>query len=412
MSVFRYYFSAFNTFYDANENPLLSVLGFRDIDDKQQFQEMTWNNGGHFSDNIKGALQCINTLSGDANGGGDIAEDLIGAIHHCSNAWNHTDDWTSDVKCLILFSDAPSHGLVAPLFSNDSSYDSYPTHHPSGLKLNDALSSLLAKDIDLYFCSFDPSATDRTEVEISSALQKHPENKSERGMTSIPMVPKGPHQTIDESLIRGRGKHIIFVLDESGSMQHLWSGVVVAYRQYIDKRMQSQNDSDLISVVQFDDKARTTVAKESLSRTPKGLSPNLQGTQFYPAALEACKLARETPSSHTPSIIFMSDGGSGDAPAAAHEFSVLNNVVIQTSGKDLELHVIAFGSGADNAQLQQIANASKAGKVYTSANVADLASLFVSIAANSNIATVLESEIAKRLSEAVSEKLSLEYFGR
>jgi len=108
----------------------------------------------------------------------------------------------------------------------------------------------------------------------------------------------------------------------------------------------------------------------------------------------------------------MSDGGSGDAPSAAQEFSVLNDLVIQTSGKDLELHVIAFGSGADNAQLQQIANASKAGKVYTSANVADLASLFVSIAANSNIATVLESEIAKRLSEAVSEKLSLEYFGR
>ena len=391
-----------------NENPLLSVLGFRDIDDKQQFQEMTWNNGGHFSDNIKGALQCINTLSGDANGGGDIAEDLIGAIHHCSNAWNHTDDWTSDVNCLILFSDAPSHGMVAPLFSNDSSYDSYPTHHPSGLKLNDALSSLLAKDIDLYFCSFDPSATDRTEVEISSALQKHPENKSERGMTSIPMVPKG-----QQNSIRGRGKHIIFVLDESGSMRHLWSGVVVAYRQYIDKRMQSQSDSDLMSVVQFDDKARTTVAKQSLCRTPTMLSFNNGGTQFYPAALEACKLARETPSSHTPSIIFMSDGGSnGDAPSAAQEFSVLNDLVIQTSGKDLELHVIAFGSRADIAQLQQIANASKAGKVYTSANVADLASLFVSIAANSNIATVLESEIAKRLSEAVSEKLSLEYFGR
>ena len=373
---------------------------------------MTWNNGGHFSDNIKGALQCINTLSGDANGGGDIAEDLIGAIHHCSNAWNHTDDWTSDVKCLILFSDAPSHGLVAPLFSNDSSYDSYPTHHPSGLKLNDAISSLLAKDIDLYFCSFDPNSTNRTEIELANALQKHPENKSERGMTSIPMVPKGQHQTLDESMIRGRGKHIIFVLDESGSMSGQWSGVVEAYRQYIEKRMQSQSDSDTVSVVQFGSHSRITVANKSLSRTPTILSFGGGGTRFHPAALDACKLARETPSSHTPSIIFMSDGGSGDAPAAAHEFSVLNDLVIQTSGKDLELHVIAFGSGADNAQLQQIANASKAGKVYTSANVADLASLFVSIAANSNIATVLESEIAKRLSEAVSEKLSLEYFGR
>ena len=226
------------------------------------------------------------------------------------------------------------------------------------------------------------------------------------------MVPKGQHQTIDERMSRGRGKHIIFVLDESGSMQNLWNGVVEAYRQYIDKRMQSQSDSDRVSVVQFDNRSQITVANKSLSRAPTTLSFRGGGTQFHPAALDACKLARETPSSHTPSIIFMSDGGSGDAPAAAHEFSVLNNVIIQTSGKDLELHVIAFGSGANDAQLQQIANASKAGKVYTSANVADLASLFVSIAANSNIATVLESEIAKRLSEAVSEKLSLEYFGR
>jgi hypothetical protein len=47
-----------------------------------------------------------------------------------------------------------------------------------------------------------------------------------------------------------------------------------------------------------------------------------------------------------------SDSESGDAPAAAQEFSVLNNVIIQTSGKDLELHVIAFfRSGADRQML-------------------------------------------------------------
>lgn len=50
-------------------------------------------------------------------------------------------------------------------------------------------------------------------------------------------------------------------------------------------------------------------------------------------------------------------------------------------------------------------------KVHTSANTADLAGVFVSIATNQNVATLLESEIAKRMSEAVSDKLSLEYFG-
>jgi hypothetical protein len=79
--------------------------------------------------------------------------------------------------------------------------------------------------------------------------------------------------------------------------------------------------------------------------------------------------------------------------------------------KDLKLNVIDFGSGTCLAQLQLIAQASKVGKVHTSANIADLASVFVTIAMNENGATLLESEIAKHMSEAVSDKLSLEYFG-
>ena len=44
-------------------------------------------------------------------------------------------------------------------------------------------------------------------------------------------------------------------------------------------------------------------------------------------------------------------------------------------------------------------------------NCAELASVFVDIATTQHVATVLESEIAKRISEAVSDKLSIEYFG-
>ena len=70
-----------------------------------------------------------------------------------------------------------------------------------------------------------------------------------------------------------------------------------------------------------------------------------------------------------------------------------------------------FGGGSNQAQLQQIAGASPAGKVHASANTADLASVFVDIASTQNVSLLLESEIAKRISEAVSDKLSLEYFG-
>lgn len=71
----------------------------------------------------------------------------------------------------------------------------------------------------------------------------------------------------------------------------------------------------------------------------------------------------------------------------------------------------AFGSGANQAQLEQIASASEIGKVHTSSNTADLAGVFVDIATTSNVTTFLETEISKRISEAVSDKLSLEYFG-
>lgn len=62
-------------------------------------------------------------------------------------------------------------------------------------------------------------------------------------------------------------------------------------------------------------------------------------------------------------------------------------------------------------QLQQIASASQSGKVHSSANTADLASVFVDIASTQNVSLLLESEISKRITEAVSDKLSLEYFG-
>ncbi len=123
-------------------------------------------------------------------------------------------------------------------------------------------------------------------------------------------------------------------------MQHSWSGVVVAYNQYIAKRKQSQSDSDLVSVVQFDSSAHTTVCKQPLSATPNSLSYRGGGTAFYPAAAEACKLAGETPSTHTPVVIFMSDGQAGDASQAASAFAALNHQVVRKTSNNLELHVI------------------------------------------------------------------------
>ncbi|KAL7554369.1 hypothetical protein ACHAWF_017810 [Thalassiosira exigua] len=398
------------TFPEISFKLRVGCLPFRDIDDKpNQFQDKVWVGGGHFTDDLANALQFIKSACQSAGGGADIAEDHMGAIQHCAASWNHSDDWTSDIKCLMLLSDAPSHGLVMPSFTGVNNYDSYSTRHPDGLTVQNVVSNMLSKDIGLFFCSFAPTATERTEEELSQAVKNHPDNKSGRGITRIPMVPKDQLQTGGPGG-DNKGKHIIFVLDESGSMQGSWSGVVTAYNKYIQKRHQSQSDSDLVSVVQFDGSSRVTVDKNLLSAAPQNLSYRGGGTSFHPASLNACKLARETPASHTPVVVFMSDGQASDATQAAREFTLLNDYVRQQTSDDLELHVIAFGS-ALQAQLKQIASASPSGKFHASANTADLANVFVGIATNQNVATLLESEIAKQISEAVSDKLSLEYFG-
>ena len=111
--------------------------------------------------------------------------------------------------------------------------------------------------------------------------------------------------------------------------------------------------------------------------------------------------ARQTPSSHTPVIIFMSDGCANDSQAAANQFASLDNI---------ELHVIGFGHGTDTAQLLEIARSSKNSKVHTASNIDSLSKVFAQIATGGDdVVKALETEIGKRISDAVTERLSAEY---
>jgi Mg-chelatase subunit ChlD len=388
----------------------VATMGFRDIDDQaNQFQESTWRGGGHFTENLQDAVRFVQSTTANPSGGFDLAEDLLGAIDRCIS-WNVSDDWTAPIKCIMLLTDAPAHGFVPPCSSNVANGDSYSVRHPRGLSAEAVINRLHSKSIDLFFCSYNPAATSRTEEQLSQFYLEHPDNKEEREITVVPMVAKnGRQQQQTSALLGGHGKHLIFVLDESGSMAHNWAGVVVAYRQYVKRCLQNQRDSDLVSVVQFGSGARTTVQQQPISKAPDDLSFLGSGTIFAPAALEASRLAVATPPSHVPAIVFMSDGAAGDAPAAASTFSSLNQQIKCRFGDDLELHVIAFGSNASRQQLEQIAGASRNGKVHMSADTADLSNIFVDIAGGQDVTGVLEAEIGKRISEAVMDKLCLEY---
>lgn len=422
------------TFPDIEFQLRVGCLCFKDIDDgADKFIELKNSDGSHFTNDISAALNFVKSTCASPSGGFDLAEDIIGAIHRSAN-WKIGEDWTSDIKFMMLFSDAAAHGLLSTQTANG---DNYATRHPEGITTKDTVASLVAKDADLFFCSFNPAATERTEENLLKCFEQEADNVAEHSITRIPMVPK--EAVVSSKSGAGQGRHIIFVLDESGSMQYSWSGVVDAYNQYIAKRKQSQSDADLVSVVQFNESSRTTVQHASLSSAPKSLPYGSGGTSFHPASVEACKLARGSPSTHVPAIVFMSDGEAYDSANAAHEFSQLNSNIYRSSGNHLELHVIGtylerrirkafyytsilcltllqssrtgFGGGCNNAQLEQIASASQVGKVHSSANTADLASVFVDIASTQNVSLLLESEISKKITEAVSDKLSIEYFG-
>ena len=204
--------------------------------------------------------------------------------------------------------------------------------------------------------------------------------------------------------------HIVFILDESGSMSGSWAGVVKAFHEHIAQRRRNQNESDLVSVVQFDGDARVTIQNEPIGAVAsRDLSQRGGGTQFAPAAQVGSQLVASTPMSHRPTVVLMSDGAACDSVVVASTLSSLNHQVMQKHGDDLDLHVIAFGHGADTQQLQHISQASPKGRVHLSSDTVQLNNIFVNIAGGQQLATVLQEEIGKEISEAVSDTLCLGY---
>ncbi|CAJ1966717.1 unnamed protein product [Cylindrotheca closterium] len=389
----------------------VGVLGFRDIDDKaQQFEEKIWSNDTHFTSNMTNVISKVQKMVSASSGGHDLAEDSLGAIHRGAK-WGESGDWSGTINCLLVLTDAPAHGLAPSEYSQVPNGDTYNIRHPKGLTAESVVGDLLARDIDLFFCSFDPVATSRTEQRLTDAYLKHAENTHEKEVACIPMVQST--QSMGSLASTLSAKHIIFILDESGSMEDDWPGVVEAYNKYVARRLQSQSTLDLVSVVQFDDNARLTVDCEPITSVPNTLDYRSGGTRFSPAASLGSQAAQKSPASHVPVVVFMSDGGTdpSDSAQASQTLSQLNSIVLQRYNRDLELHVIAFGGGADTRQLLDISQASNVGRLHASADSTALTQVFESIAGGEDVTALMESQIGKRISDAVANKLSLEYIG-
>jgi len=209
-----------------------------------------------------------------------------------------------------------------------------------------------------------------------------------------------------------KGVHIIFCLDESGSMSGSpWRELIGAFERFWKSRVEDQGPPEYVSVVQFASSARTTHQMIPLHGPPPTLDYRSGGTVFLPPVQQAESLIR----SHGPNqgytsiVIFMSDGGSGDGPRAA---SVLQNLAT-SHPKRFASYTIGFGSGASGT-LEQMAFADgvQNRKNYRTSQVGNLGETFSKISqeiGESEASKLLVQEITEEISQRVQHKIRVEY---
>jgi len=178
------------------------------------------------------------------------------------------------------------------------------------------------------------------------------------------------------------GMHIIFCLDESGSMSGSpWTECVSAFQSFWQQAAADQSAVPMhVSVVQFGTTARVTVNLAPLQGGPPALSPHFTGTCFDPPIVEAEKLMnhRAGPShGYTTVVVFMSDGCAGDVARATSRLERL----AQQHMDQFASYTVGFGSSAPRTlEKMAFSNGLQTKDNYRAANVGNLTEAFTAIA--------------------------------
>lgn len=392
------------------------LVGFRDYTDAPQFQTVPFTTDitGHFIPQAEQSLE--------ARGGGDTAEDVIGGLEKAVDL-----DFQGQCRFVVLFTDAPCHGLpYSAGFADSRPHEGAAT----GSRIDTLMEKVVQRRLTIIHCKCDEAAVAHMEAELDDRLRAVVKRLDgeyraacQAGTTNVPPVDPDPSRYYKSfAMLSGQqasatdrpGMHTVFVLDESGSMHGTrrgskpgtpWDELKRAYHAFLQRRVSDQGTGDTVSVVLFDDSARTIHTNAPIaSVVGQDLPYNGGNTNFAPALAEAERCISKASDRKTPQIIFMTDGGARDIGAACDTMRAIHH---NLASRGLELFVVGFGSGADTSNLQALANAGN-GKVVT-ASFGGLVSAFVKIAASSTPTDALFSEIGKRISEQVSEKLILDF---
>ena len=124
------------TLNNPGSNIRLSFIGYRDFYTKEEKREYFIK---EFTDKINEVKDYISTL--DCLGGGDLPEDLIGAMKLALNM-----KWESKAKYALLICDAPCHGRKY----HNLIYDKFEDGDPEGTSLEYLIEQFKLKEINLY----------------------------------------------------------------------------------------------------------------------------------------------------------------------------------------------------------------------------------------------------------------------
>ena len=201
-----------------------AFLGFRDHSDGDaQFKDELL-----FTDDVVGEfVPFVNSLKPE--GGGDLVEDVIGAFDRVSK-WK----WTSRIKCLIFIGDSPGH--TNELHDYENKDPEYWNEHKNHLSPATVMQALAKEDIGLFFCRINAEATKKMEYRLRQLYEDPVHNKKSRTFEGLDLVQIPPERNPFTN--PASANHLVFVMDESGSMGgNPWNECVRSYQHALQSRI-------------------------------------------------------------------------------------------------------------------------------------------------------------------------------
>jgi uncharacterized protein YegL len=328
----------------------------------------------------------------EAYGGGDLAEDVTGALQDLTDG--STITWTGGLRFAVLICDAPGHENV--FHKNDTMYNNFQGSRPARLSPQDLMAKLSEKNIHLFLASCNEPATRMMFNQLrkaSSAVEASAGSSNSKVTEVDKLVNSEPPKF-----------HFIFCLDESGSMSgDPWRGLEAAYNGLLQDRHATQALQDLCTVIQFDSECRVTVRNEPVDQYPRLAEQKGGGTCFIKPITEASSHMSSVRADYKPVFVMMSDGEPWDDDATMRRTcSILTSM--HSSRSDAKFYFMHFGGGGGLGKLNQLASA--VGTTATSrVSAQDLIEGFADVASSADAVAKMAKNFGERIANEVAAQV-------